>query len=70
MKKQSYIRPEIWLDELTTENSLLGASKEVTSVSGNGGFIYGGHGNGGARAGENDLWDDENENDDSNWDQL
>ena len=68
MKKQTYRRPEIWVEELSTESSLLGVSREVTSTDGNGGFVYRGGGSGSARAGENDFWDEED--DDSGWDQL
>lgn len=62
--------PEIWVEELKTENPLLGNT--ITNIQTNlGGSTlgYGGGGSGGARAGENDLWDDE-EDDDSRWDQL
>ena len=58
------------MDELNTESALLRVSNKVTSVGGNGGFIYGGPGHGSARAGVSDLWDDEDEDDDSQWDQL
>ena len=66
--KKTYIQPTIWVDELGTECPLLGLSRTVTNTDGNGELIYRGGGAGPARAGENDLWDDEN--DDSAWDQL
>jgi hypothetical protein len=47
---------------------LLTESNVVTSTGGNSGIGYGGGGNGPARAGENALWDDED--DGSDWDQL
>ena len=53
---------------MTAENPLLALSNEVTSTAGNSGIIYGGGGNGPARAGENTLWDEED--DGSDWDQL
>ena len=62
------MQPEIWVEVLTVENPLLALSNEVTSTAGNSGIIYGGGGNGPARAGENSLWDDED--DGSDWDQL
>ena len=70
MKEQTYIIPEIWVEELKTESALLVNS--ITNVEGKSGggtiFGYGGGGNGSARAGENDFWDDDDE--DSRWDQL
>lgn len=66
--KKIYMQPEIWVEVLSTESPLLGASNEVTSTTGNSGIIYGGGGNGPARVGESQLWDDED--DDSAWDQL
>ena len=66
--KKTYMQPEIWVEVLTVENPLLALSNEVTSTAGNSGIIYGGGGNGPARAGENSLWDDED--DGSDWDQL
>ena len=67
--KKTYIRPGIWVEELKMDSPLLGESltKQVTNVTGSG-IGYGGGGSGPARAGENHLWDDED--DDSNWDQL
>ena len=64
-----YQRPEIQVEELKMESPLLGESltKQVTNVTGSG-ISYGGGGSGSARAGENHLWDDED--DDSGWDQL
>ena len=43
-------------------------SKKVTNTAGNAGIGYRGSGNGPARAGENHLWDEED--DDNDWDQL
>ena len=72
MKKQTYKRPEIWVDKLSTECPLLGLSRTVTNIEGKSGetniFGYGGGGSGPARAGENGLWDDEDGG--SEWDQL
>ncbi len=62
------MQPEIWVEVLTAENPLLSLSNEVTRSAGNSGIIYGGGGSGPARAGENNLWDDED--DDTDWDQL
>ena len=63
------MQPEIWVEVLTVESPLLGVSSdEVIKAAGNSGIIYGGGGNGPARAGENNLWDDED--DDSDWNQL
>lgn len=60
--------PEIWLENLTTESPLLGDSqKEVIKTDGNAALNYGGGGSGPARAGEGNLWED---NDDSDWDHL
>ena len=66
--KKTYMQPEIWVEELGTECPLLGTSNKVTSTAGNSGIKYGGGASGPARAGENRLWDDED--DDSSWDQL
>ena len=66
--KKTYMQPEIWVEELVTECPLLGESNRVTSTAGNSGIKYGGGFSGQARAGEGQLWDDEN--DDSAWDQL
>ena len=71
MKKQAYLTPEIWVEELKTESPLLVNS--VTGIQTNLGTStlgYGGGGSGPARAGENHLWDDENVDEGSNWDQL
>ena len=66
--KKTYIQPEIWVEELDTESQLLATSNEqVINVIGSG-FGYGGGGSGTARAGENHLWDEED--DDNDWDQL
>ena len=66
--KKTYIRPEIGIEKLDTESQLLATSnKQVTNVIGSG-LGYGGGGSGPARAGENHLWDDDD--DDSGWDQL
>lgn len=66
--KKTYMQPEIWVEELKMESPLLGDSltKQVTNVTGSG-IGYGGGGSGPARAGENHLWDDD---DDSGWDDL
>ena len=65
--KKTYMQPRIWVEKLDTESQLLATSKkQVTNVVGLG---YGGGGSGPARAGENDLWDEE-EDDDTAWDQL
>ena len=67
--KKTYIRPGIGVEELKLESPLLGESltKQVTNVTGSG-ISYGGGGSGSARAGENHLWNDED--DDTDWDQL
>ena len=67
--KKTYIRPGIGVEELKVESPLLGDSltKQVTNVTGSG-IGYGGGGSGPARAGDNALWDDED--DDNDWDQL
>ena len=65
----SYIQPEIWVEELKAECPLLVNS--ITKIHTNLGSYtlgYGGGGSGPARAGENNLWDDED--DDTDWDQL
>ena len=51
------------------ENQVLAGSptRQVTNVTG-AGLGYGGGGTGSARAGESNLWDDEE--DDSSWDTL
>ena len=67
--KKIYQRPEIWVETLETESPLLVDS--ITTIKTNLGestLIYGGGGNGSARAGESNLWDDEEY--DSNWDNL
>ncbi len=68
--KKTYKQPEIWVEVLTTESPLLGLSGDdkVTSIKGNTNIIYGGGGNGAARAGGSQIWDDED--DGSAWDQL
>ena len=70
MKKQTYKRPEIWVEGLEIESPLL--TNTITDIQGKSGgvtiFGYGGGGNGPARAGESGLWDDED--DGSAWDQL
>ena len=50
------------------ESVLQANSKKVTNTAGNAGNGYRGGGNGPARAGENHLWDEED--DDNDWDQL
>lgn len=69
--KKNYQQPEIWVEELKMESPLLGYS--ITAIKTNLGesstLGYGGGGNGNARAGESNLWDDDEE-DDSNWDSL
>ena len=50
------------------ESVLQANSKKVTNTAGNAGIGYRGGGNGPARAGENHLWDEED--DDNDWDQL
>ena len=67
--KKIYQQPEIWVDELKMENQVLANSplRQVTNVTG-AGLGYGGGGNGPARAGESNLWDDEE--DGSDWDNL
>ena len=64
-----YQQPEIWVEELMMENPLL--VKSITAIKTNLGestLSYGGGGNGNARAGESNLWDDEEDN--SDWDSL
>ena len=65
-----YQRPEIQVEELKMESPLLGNS--ITNIQTNLGestLRLGGGSNGGARAGESHLWDDDEE-DDSSWDTL
>lgn len=65
-----YQRPEIQVEELKMESPLLGNS--ITNIKTNLGestLRLGGGSNGGARAGESHLWDDDEE-DDSSWDTL
>ena len=68
--KKTYMQPEIWVEEIKAESPLLVNS--ITNIVGKSGsetiFGYGGGGSGPARAGENHLWDDED--DDTDWDQL
>jgi hypothetical protein len=55
---------------MNTENPILAGGipdRQVTNVTG-AGLGYGGGGTGSARAGESNLWDDEE--DDSGWDNL
>lgn len=70
MERQSYCKPEIWVEKLEIESPLL--ANTITDIKGvTGGTTilgYGGGGNGPARSGENNLWDDEEE--DSGWDNL
>ena len=65
-----YQQPEIWAEALEMESPLLGYS--ITAIKTNLGesstLGYGGGGNGSARAGESNLWDDEEDN--SDWDSL
>lgn len=65
--KKNYQKPKIWVEELKMESPLLGGSliNQVTNVIGNTSIGYGGGGSGPARAGENSLWDDEE--DESEW---
>ena len=65
--KKTYIRPEIWVGEMEMKSPLLAGSDKMTSTTGNSGIIYEGAGNAPARAGENCLWDDD---DDSGWDKM
>ncbi len=66
--KKTYTTPEIWVENMITERSLLGESiTEVIKTEGNASLIYGGGGSGPARSGESSLWDD---SDDSDWDHL
>ena len=68
--KKTYMQPEIWVEGMNTENPILAGSipdRQVTNVIG-AGLGYGGGGNGNARAGESNLWDDEEDN--SGWDNL
>ena len=68
--RKTYQRPEIWVEELMAENSLLGNTvSNIQTNLGNSTLRLGGGSNGGARAGESHLWDD-NEEDDSSWDTL
>lgn len=67
--KKTYQQPEIWVEELMAENSLLGNNvSNIQTNLGSSTLSFGGGGNGSARAGENNLWDDEE--DDSSWDSL
>ena len=65
--KKNYQEPEIWVEEVVLEGCI---AQQISSIRGNTSLGYGGGGSGPARAGENDLWDDENEDEDSKWDQL
>ena len=68
--RKTYQRPEIWVEELMAENSLLGNTvSNIQTNLGNSTLQLGGGSNGGARAGESHLWDDDEE-DDSSWDTL
>ena len=60
---------KIWIENMMIESPVLGDSltKQVTNATGNSGIVYGGGGSGPARAGENNLWDDDDE---SKWDNL
>ena len=67
--KKTYQQPEIWVEELEMEIPLLESLRDVQGKSGNETiFGYGGGGIGPARAGESNLWEDEE--DDSGWNQL
>ena len=67
--KKIYQQPEIWVEELKMESPLLGNSvKSIQTNLGESTLKYGGDGNGGARAGESNLGDDEEDN--SVWDNL
>ena len=65
--KKNYQEPEIWVEEVVLEGCI---AQQISNIRGNTSLGYGGGGSGPARAGENDLWDDENEDEDSKWDQL
>jgi hypothetical protein len=68
MKNQSYIKPEIWVEELTLEGCI---ADVVSNIRGNTNLNFGGGGSGPARTDENNLWEDENSNENgSDWDQL
>ncbi len=67
--RKTYQQPEIWVEELKMENQVLaGSVKDIQTNLGESTLKYGGGGDGPARAGENNLWDDEE--DDSGWDNL
>ena len=67
--RKTYQQPEIWVEELKMESPLLGNSvKSIQTNLGESTLGYGGGGNGNARAGESNLWDDEEDN--SGWDNL
>lgn len=69
--KKTYMQPEIWVEKMNAEYQVMAGSPrptdEVTSISTKEdiGITYGGAGNGSARAGESQIWDDEG--DDSAW---
>lgn len=68
--KEKYQRPEIKVEELMAENSLLGNNvSNILTNLGSSTLHLGGGTSGGARAGENHLWDDDEEYD-SSWDTL
>ena len=67
--KKSYQRPEIWIEEMAFEGSIAdGIVSNVKAKGSNGedlGFVFGGGSSTPARADENNLWDDDEE--DSGW---
>ena len=65
--KEKYQRPEIKVEELMAENSLLGNTvSNIQTNLGSSTLHFGGGSSDEARAGENHLWDDDD--DDTDWD--
>ncbi len=65
--KKSYLQPEIWVEELAFEGNI---AQQVSKIESQTGISYGGGGSGPAFAGDNPLWDDEDEDEDNQWDHL
>lgn len=65
--KKTYLQPEIWVEELAFEGNI---AQQVSNIKSQTGISYGGGGSGPAFAGDNHLWDDEDEDEDNQWDHL
>ena len=67
--KKTYQQPEIEISAIVPIQVIAATVTDIIGKSGeNTIFGFGGGGSGPARAGENHLWDDED--DDTDWDQL